>query len=129
MEIIQIVALGLVSTFLAVILKQSNRNEFSMLISIITGVIILGFVIDKLRIVINVLNQIITRSSVETGYFSIIIKIVAISYIIEFASQIARDSKEDAIASKIELGGKAIIMIISLPILLGLLDLLLKIIP
>ena len=52
MEIIQIVAIGLISVFLIIILKQ-YRPEFAMYVSIIAGVIILLMVLDKITYVIK----------------------------------------------------------------------------
>ncbi len=47
----------------------------------------------------------------------------------EFGAQISRDAGENAIASKIELGGKVIMMVLAMPIILALMDLILKILP
>ena len=50
-------------------------------------------------------------------------------YIVEFGAQISRDAGEDAIASKIELAGKVIIMVLAIPIMLALLELIIKLSP
>ncbi len=48
----------------------------------------------------------------EFAYFSIILKIIGIAYIVEFGgAQVSRDAGEEAIASKIELGGKVVMII------------------
>ena len=51
------------------------------------------------------------------------------AYITEFGSQICKDMGENSIASKIELGGKVIIMILGLPILTALTETILEILP
>jgi stage III sporulation protein AD len=51
------------------------------------------------------------------------------AYIVEFGAQISRDAGEDSIALKIELGGKVLIMVLAIPILLALMDLIIKILP
>ena len=47
----------------------------------------------------------------------------------EFGAEISRDAGEEAIATKVELGGKIIIMVLAMPILLALMDLIIKILP
>ena len=129
MEILKIVVLGIVSTIVAVILRQSNREEFALLISILTGIIIFSMILNKLKYVIETLSQLVKSTNLEFIYFSIILKIIGIAYLVEFGAQVSRDAGEDSIASKIELGGKVIVMVLAMPILLTLMDLILKILP
>lgn len=128
MEIIQIVGIGIIATVLSVILKQ-QKPEFSLQVSIVTGLIIFIFVISKLNYVIEVLNNLAIRVDMDLLYFSTILKVIGVAYIAEFGAQIARDAGESAIASKIELAGKILIMVLAVPILTSLLDLIIKIIP
>ena len=128
MEIIQIAGIGILATIIVIILKET-RPEFALYISIVTGVIIFSFVLTKLVYVIDVLRVLSTKANMETTYFSTIFKIIGIAYITEFSSQISKDAGEGSIAMKIELGGKVLIMVLAIPILLALMDLILKILP
>ncbi len=128
MEIIKIVGIGMVATVLSVILKRT-RPEFTLFISIITGVIIFTMILGELSYIIETLNNLSRRVNIEFTYFSTILKIIGIAYLIEFGAQISRDAGEDSIAMKIELGGKVIIMVLAIPILLALMDLIIKILP
>lgn len=128
MEILQIVGLGLLATFLIVILKEM-RPEFSIPISIVTGIIIFTMILSQLVHVINTIGTLSNRVNINITYFNTIIKIIGIAYIVEFASQISRDAGQDSIAMKIELGGKVLIMVMALPIILSLMDLIVKILP
>ena len=129
MEILQIVGVGIVATVLIVLLRQSNRSEYALLVSLVTGIIIFTLIFHKLKYVVEVLNQLVRSTGVEFAYFTTILKIIGIAYIVEFGAQISRDAGENAIASKIELGGKVIMMVLALPILLALMDLVVKILP
>ena len=129
MEIISIVGIGIVSTILAVLLRQSDRSEFALLVSLTTGIIIISMILDKLKYVVETLSQLIKNTNMEFAYFSIILKIIGIAYIVEFGAQISKDAGEEAIASKIELGGKVVMMVLSMPIILALMDLIIKILP
>ena len=128
MEIFQIAGIGILATVIVIILKDT-RPEFALYISIVTGVIIFSFVLSKLVYVIDVLRVLSTKANMETTYFSTILKIIGIAYITEFSSQISKDAGEGSIAMKIELGGKVLIMVLAIPILLALMDLILKILP
>lgn len=128
MEILQIVGIGIIATILSVILRQ-QKPEFALQVSIITGLIIFIFVISKLNYVIEVLDNLAKRIDMDLIYFTTILKVIGVAYIAEFGAQIARDAGEGAIASKIELGGKIIIMVLAVPVLTSLLDLIIKIIP
>lgn len=66
--------------------------------------------------------------NIHTNYISALIKIIGIAYICEFASQICIDAGEGAIAKKIELSGKILIVSCSIPILNDLLELVLTLI-
>lgn len=129
MEIISIVGIGIVSTILVVLLRQSNKSEFALLVSLATGIVIFSMILNKLKYVVETLSQLIKSTNIEFAYFSIILKIIGIAYIVEFGSQISRDAGEEAIASKIELGGKVVMMVLAMPILLALMDLIIKILP
>lgn len=129
MEIISIVGIGIVSTILVVLLRQSNKSEFALLVSLATGIVIFSMILNKLKYVVETLSQLIKNTNIEFAYFSIILKIIGIAYIVEFGAQISRDAGEEAIASKIELGGKVVMMVLAMPILLALMDLIIKILP
>ena len=127
MEIIQIVSIGFIATILAVILKK-ERPEFSMLIVLVAGIIIFLMMVSKLQMVLEVFHNLSSKINLEISYLSTIFKIIGIAYLAEFGAQVCRDAGEGAIASKIEFGGKVLIMIL-IPILMALLDLIIKIIP
>lgn len=129
MEIVQIVGIGIVSTILIVLLRQYNKPEFALLVSLVTGIVIFSLILDKVEYVVETLSNLSRNTNIEFTYFSTILKIIGIAYIVEFGAQISRDSGEEAIASKIELAGKVIMMVLAMPIILALMDLIIKTLP
>ncbi|NLL70135.1 MAG: stage III sporulation protein AD [Epulopiscium sp.] len=125
MDMMQIVVLGLVATILSLILKKQNP-EFSLYISIVTGVLIFFMTLNKLSVVLEMIKKIAQEVEVNTIYIQIIFKIIGISYLAEFGSQLCNDAGESAISSKIEFAGKVLIMVVSAPILMTLMDLITK---
>lgn len=128
MEILKIVGIGIVATIFIVILKNT-RPEFALYISLLTGVIIFTMILGELSYVIQTLNTLARRVNIEFSYYSTILKIIGMAYIVEFGAQISRDAGEESIAMKVELGGKVIIMVLAIPILLALMELIIKILP
>ena len=126
MDVIKIIGIGLTALIIIIILKQ-YKPEFSVYISIITGVIILFMLMDKLSGVINLLKNITSKTGMGSSFLKILLKITGIAILTEFATSICRDSGETAIASKIDLGGKIIIISISIPIITALLELIINI--
>lgn len=126
MEIFKIIGIGLVATILIVIVKEA-RPEFAIFISLLTGVIIFSMIINELSYVIETLNTLSRRVNIEFAYFSTILRIIGMAYLVEFGAQISRDAGEEGIAMKIELGGKVLVMVLAIPILLALMEMIIKI--
>ena len=123
MEIIKIIGIALTALVIIIMLKQ-YRPEYAVFISILTGVLILVLVMDKLTGIINIIQSIQDKFGINTQFIAILIKITGIAFLSEFAVSICKDSGEAAIASKIEIGSK-----MSIPIISNLLEIILKILP
>jgi len=116
MEIIQIVGLGLVATILALVIKD-QKPMFAFLIAIASGVIIFFFLIGKIAEVIQILEKLAVQADLNLVFLETILKIIGIAYIAEFGAQITRDAGQGAIASKIEMAGKVLILVMAVPII------------
>lgn len=128
MDIMKIVMIGMIATILSVLLRQ-YKPEIAIHISIVTGLIIFIFMINKLTSVINVLKYFAGKANIDLLYFTTIMKVIAIAYVTEFGAQVCRDAGEGSIATKIEFSGKILIMVIAIPILGALMDVIVKLIP
>jgi len=116
MEIIQIVGLGFVVTVLTLVLKE-HKPLFAFLLTAITGIGIFLFLLGKISAVIDVLENLAAQTNVNTMFLKTILKIIGIAYIAEFGAQIVRDSGLESVASKIELAGKVLIMVMAIPMI------------
>ncbi len=115
MDIAQIAAIGLVAGVLAVSIKKTNP-EIAMQVSIAAGVIILLAVLPNLTQAVEFITDLSVVSGLTEGV-SLVLKITGIAYLCEFAVQVLRDANEGAIATKVELAGKLIILVLTLPLL------------
>ena len=127
-EIIKIIGIGLIALVIAIILKQ-YRPEYAIYVSIVAGILILVFIISKITGIINLLKAISDKTYINKQFLSILLKITGIAIITEFAVSICTDAGEKAIASKIEIGSKVIIIAMSIPIISSLLELIIEILP
>jgi len=127
-EIIKIIGIGIIALVIVIILKQ-YRPEYAIYISIIAGVLILCLAMEKLSGIINLLQSISNKTYINKQFLEILLKITGIAIITEFAVSICADAGEKAIASKIEIGSKVIIISMSIPIISSLLELIVEILP
>ena len=128
MDILKIIGIGLIALIMIIIIKQ-HRPEFAVYISLASGVLILSLVIGKISGIITLLSNLANKSSINTEFLYLLIKITGIAFLTEFAVSICKDSGESAIASKIDIGGKVTIIAISIPIISELLETVIKILP
>ena len=128
MGIIKIIGIALIALIIIIMLKQ-YKPEYAIFISILTGILILFLVMDRLTGIINLIESIQDKFSINTQFIALLIKITGIAFLSEFAISVCKDSGEAAIASKIEIGSKIIIISMSVPIISSLLEIILKILP
>ncbi|WP_235841965.1 stage III sporulation protein AD [Neobacillus fumarioli] len=128
MEIVKIVGISLVATFLALIVKEQKPN-FAFLLIVFTGCSIFLFLVDKIYEIVHMVERLAVNAKVNLVYVETILKIIGIAYIAEFAVQITKDAGQGSIASKIELAGKVIILAMAVPILTVLIETIIKLIP
>lgn len=75
------------------------------------------------------LERIAITANVNMIYVETILKIIGIAYIAEFGSQITKDAGQGAIASKIEMAGKILILVMAIPILTVIIETIISLIP
>ena len=116
MDIIKIIGIAFIAVIIIVILKQ-YRPEFAIYASIIAGVLILTLASGTLSGIIDMIKSISSKTNINSEFLVILIKITGIAILTEFAVSICKDSGESAIASKVDIGGKIIIISMSIPII------------
>ena len=124
----QLIGIAIASTILCLLIKK-ERPEIAVFITIFTGVTILLSVIFKLNFIIEGIKNLADKANIPSMYITLIIKLIGIAYLMEFAIQLCKDCNEGNIASKLEFGGKIIVMSMSFPILLSIVEMIINIIP
>lgn len=112
----ELAAFGLTGTFLTLVLKKENP-QFALLTALATGVLLFLRICGPLGELLDMLREMAEQAGVGEGYFGVVLKVIGIAYLSQFASQLCADAGEGAVAAKIELAGKVLIMAISIPVL------------
>lgn len=128
LDIVKIIGIAFLALVIILILKQ-YKPEYAMYVSILAGSLILLMSLGKLDAIIQLLNTIASSTKVNGQFLAILLKITGIAFLTEFAVSVCKDSGETAIANKVDLGGKVIIIAISIPIISGLLETVVKVLP
>ena len=127
-DIYKIVIAAVIAAVLAAVIKKDNP-VFAVLIVVAMSSVILIVIMPQLTAVFSVLNDISGEMGAAQGYVLTVLKIIGIAYISEFGAQLCIDAGETALAANVGVAGKVIIMGVSAPIMVSLLNQILLFIP
>jgi len=120
--LLKICGIGILSVILIGLLK-SYKPELAIILTLCTSLIMIAIIIESIGYSLQFMEVLYGNLSYGKDYFPIIIKVLAIAYITEFAAALCNDAGEKAIGSKIELAGKVAIFFTAIPVFLALLEL------
>ncbi len=115
-NIAKIAAIGIMAAILVVIIRRSSP-EMALQLSIAAGVLIILMTIEQLMSVVSFIEELKTAMGDAYDVMGDVVKIIGVAYIAEFSTGALRDAGENGIASKVELAGKLIIAVMTLPII------------
>lgn len=121
MNIGAILSLIVIAVILALSLKSRNP-EISSLVSIAVCLVIIALCIGRIGAILDTLKRISEYIRIDHTYISILLKLIGIAYVCEFASGISKDAGYSSVASQIELLGKLTMLMVSLPVLLQVIE-------
>jgi stage III sporulation protein AD len=124
-EIAQVVGLAIIVTVIGAVLKQI-KPEIALQLSILAGVIIFILMMDKIRLVVDLLQKLSEQANVSSYYLFIVLKIVGVAYLAEFGCQICKDAGENALATKVEIAAKIFMIILAIPIIVAIMESVMK---
>ena len=116
MNFFSIAGLVIVISAIALVLRQ-NKPEYAMLTAIAGGIFILLIIVNQVGEVFDYAEKTMSKLNISMSSIIILFKALGISYISQFASDVCKDSGENAFAGKIELVGKIAIVVVALPLL------------
>lgn len=121
MSVIQVAVLGIVGVLFCLQIKK-EKPEYAVYLSMAAGVLIFGRMIGLLEQVIGDVKSIYAGLNLKASYLVTILRMIGITYIAEFSSNICKDAGYGTLASQIEIFGKLAILTLSMPIVLALIE-------
>lgn len=126
-DLLKIIGTGFIGGMLALTIRK-QKPEFAILVTLITAAVILGAVAHDVGNIVNSLKSAAQQCGIDIRYFEVIMKVIGVAYVSQFASEILRDSGENSIASKVEAAGKISILMLVMPVMISFLELCAKVV-
>lgn len=115
MNIIAVLAIGLVGASFAVFLKQ-YKPEFALIVTVLTAIFITVSAIGWVVPVVSEIKGMLDNASISYSSLSILIKAVGICYVTQLTSDVCKDTGQASVASKIELVGRIALCVSAIPL-------------
>ncbi len=116
MNILGLCVAVIIAAVLSVMLKKYNP-EISMLVAVGAGVVVFALILSKISPALNQVSNLLTRAGMPVEYGGILLKSLGICFLCQFSSDACKDAGQSALASKVELAGKLMIVLIALPMI------------
>lgn len=114
-KMIKVAVFGIVASLIAMKIK-TIRPEIAVVIAVISSILLAMYGLKQMEEILTVFKMIRSYSKIPQSYFQILLKLIGISFICEFASNICKDAGQASIAKQIEFAGKLAILIVGLPV-------------
>jgi len=122
-SIFQIVAVGILGAVLAITIKKQSP-EIAVLITITASVLIFLMVLPMLTEAVEIVNHIGNLADGQAAYIGLAIRVIGVAYMAELGASVCNDAGETAIATKVDMAGRIIIMVMAMPIIMDILRIL-----
>lgn len=119
---LKVIGFGLAVTVTVNFLKSAGV-EMASTVRIVGGVMIVGSTLMAIQPVVDVINMLADKIGMPQAFLMIVFKLIGIAYLGEFGTNLCKDMGEGAIAEKIDLATKTMMLVTSTPVILGLLGL------
>ena len=128
MNIVSIGVLAVVAVIVALTLRPKNA-EIALMLTVACSVLILVALLSQARQIIGTVNSIVAASQINTGYIAILLKVVGICLLTEFAVNTCRDAGSQSLAGNVSMAGKLLVTITALPLYTDILNTVIGLVP
>ncbi|MDD7186240.1 MAG: SpoIIIAC/SpoIIIAD family protein [Clostridia bacterium] len=117
----KIIAIGLISALIIICLKSAN-SELAAPVSIASGLLILLMTVSYVKEFVSFFKDMANVAGMDDGIYKIVLKVLAISYLSEFASGAVEDLGQKNLSEKIQFASKTIMIVLAMPLLKNLIE-------
>ena len=128
MDILRIIGVAIATTA-CVLLVRPHKPEIAALIGLLGGLVVILMFVESLQFVIDNISGLVERTGVNNALFGALLRIIGIGYLTEFAAATCDEAGNPAMAKKVTLAGKVLILILALPIVNNLIEIISDILP
>lgn len=114
--------LGILTIIIAMAMRQ-GKAEYATFVSLTGSILIAWIAVSLLDGITGSLERMEKLLHLDMEYVALLLKMIGVTYLSEFASSLCRDAGYSAVAGQIELVGKLTILTIGMPIVLALFEL------
>ena len=114
--------LGILTIIIAMAMRQGNA-EYATFVSLTGSILIAWIAVRLLDGITGSLERLERLLHLDMEYVGLLMKMIGVTYLSDFASSLCRDAGYSAVAGQIELVGKLTILTIGMPIVLALFEL------
>lgn len=115
MEIYKAALLGICSVILGLFLKNC-REEYAVYVSLAAGICLLGLAAGRLGELTDTVRMMQKELGLGDGYLRLLMKMLAVTCIAQFASAVCRDCGNSAIAGQIDLFARLTLAALGTPV-------------
>lgn len=123
MDFSKILIIAIFAVITISLIKQI-KSEFAIALSVGVSVVLMLMLFDELFNVVQTFYNLSDKAQIDSGIFSIVIKVVGIGYLAEFTNNVCVDANCKSVGDKVILASKIAILLCALPIVENLFELL-----
>jgi stage III sporulation protein AD len=125
MIVVKIIFVAIVSIIAFSYLKTAN-SELSLFVILGGGIVILIMIFSHLLSVVDFFKELAVNLQIDVKIIELIVKLTAITYVIEFTVNLCEDVGAKSLASKVGFAGRVILFTLSIPVIKNLFDVVLS---
>lgn len=115
---LKIAGIVLCEILIYTVLRQT-KPEFAIIAQAASVVVLFFLIGDELRETLSVFTSLFDNTGEVSEYIPVLFRVLGISLVTQFSSDMCKDSGENALASKVEFAGKVIIAAAAIPVIKG----------
>ena len=120
-EVIRIAGIGICGCVICAVLKN-QKSEAVIPVMLACSIVMMFFVLDRVTETNAQLIEFAASYSIDVSYIKIILKVICIAYVCQFACDLLKDSGFGSLALKIELAARLVIFSYAFPVATSLLN-------
>lgn len=113
--LVSVVGVLLCAAFLAAVLR-TQRPELAVGLSLLAGVLVTVAVISRLSPLVTSLGRLTAQSGLPEDSFGLVLRAAGVCLVTQLAADTCRDAGESSLASKAELAGRFMLLVMALPL-------------